>query len=195
MIIQSASGATEHSISRDNNMALSMHAVGVPAFLTTLGALSKILDKAAAHCEARKIDPAALLTMRLAPDMFTFTRQVQLTCDFAKNTMGRLTGEPPKFPDEEKSFADLKARIAKTVEYVKGFTPAQIDAAADKDVTFPIGPQQTMTLKGADYLVGFALPNFYFHATTAYDILRHCGVELGKRDFLGGRERAGLGRR
>ena len=156
-----------------------------PAFLTTLGALSKILDKAAAHCEAKKIDPAALLTMRLAPDMFTFTRQVQLTCDFAKNTMGRLTGEPPKFPDEEKSFADLKARIAKTIDYVKGFTPAQIDAAADKDVTFPIGPQQTMTLKGADYLVGFALPNFYFHATTAYDILRHCGVELGKRDFLG----------
>ena len=171
-------------------MALSMHAVGVPTFLTTLGALSKILDKAAAHCEARKIDPAALLTMRLAPDMFTFTRQVQLTCDFAKNTMGRLTGEPPKFPDEEKSFADLKARIATTVEYVKGFTPAQIDAAADKDVTFPLGPQRTMTLKGADYLVGFALPNFYFHATTAYDILRHCGVELGKRDFLGWGERA-----
>ena len=166
-------------------MALSMHSVGVPAFLNTLGALSKILDKAAAHCEGRKIDPAALLTMRLAPDMFTFTRQVQLTCDFAKNTMGRLAGEPPKFPDEEKSFAELKARIAKTVEYVKSFTPAQIDASADKDVTFPIGPQQTMTLKGADYLVGFALPNFYFHATTAYDILRHCGVELGKRDFLG----------
>ena len=166
-------------------MALSMHAVGVPSFLTTLGALSRILDKAAAHCEAKKIDPAALLTMRLAPDMFPFTKQVQLTCDFAKNTMGRLTGEPPKFPDEEKSFAELKARIAKTIDYVKGFTPAQIDATAAKDVTFPIGPQQTMTLKGADYLVSFALPNFYFHATTAYDILRHCGVELGKRDFLG----------
>jgi len=166
-------------------MVLSMHAVGVPSFLTTLGALSRILDKAAAHCEAKKIDPAALLTMRLAPDMFPFTKQVQLTCDFAKNTMGRLTGEPPKFPDEEKSFAELKARIAKTVEYVQGFPPAQVDAAADKDVTFPIGPQQTMTLKGAEYLIGFALPNFYFHATTAYDILRHCGVELGKRDFLG----------
>jgi hypothetical protein len=166
-------------------MSLTISSVGVHSFLQTLGALSKILDKAAAHCEAKKIDPAALLTMRLAPDMFTFTKQVQITCDFAKNTMGRLTGEPPKFPDEEKSFAELKARIAKTVEYVKGFTPAQIDAAADKDVTFPIGPQQTMTLKGAEYLVGFALPNFYFHATTAYDILRHCGVELGKRDFLG----------
>src|SRR6266446_2409773 len=134
---------------RDFAMSLSMHAAAMPAFLTTLGALSKILDKAAAHCAARKIDPAALLTMRLYPDMFTFTKQVQLTCDFAKNTVGRLTGEPPKFPDEEKSFDELKARIAMTVDYVKGFKPDD------------------------------------FHATTAYDILRHCGVELGKRDFLG----------
>jgi hypothetical protein len=162
-----------------------MHAVAVPAFLNTLGALAKILDKAAAHCEAKKIDPAALLTMRLYPDMFAFTRQVQLTCDFAKNTVGRLTGEPPKFPDEEKSFEELKARVAKTIDYVKGFTPDQLDATADKEVTFPIGPQKTMTLKGTQFLLGFGLPNFYFHATTAYDILRHCGVELGKRDFLG----------
>jgi hypothetical protein len=162
-----------------------MHAVAVPAFLNTLGALAKILDKAAAHCEGKKIDPAVLLTMRLYPDMFAFTKQVQLTCDFAKNTVGRLTGEPPKFPDEEKSFEELKARIAKTVDYIKGFKPDQLDATEDKDVTFPIGPQQTMTLKGAQYLIGFGLPNFYFHATTAYDILRHCGVELGKRDFLG----------
>jgi hypothetical protein len=166
-------------------MSLSMYAASIPAFLNTLGALAKILDKAAAHCEAKKIDPNTLLTMRLYPDMLAFTRQVQLTCDFAKNTVGRLTGEPPKFPDEEKSFDELKARIAKTVDYLKGFKVADIDATADKDVTFPIGPQQTMTLKGAPYLVGFALPNFYFHATTAYDILRHAGVELGKRDFLG----------
>jgi len=166
-------------------MPLSMHAVAVPAFLNTLGALAKILDKAAAHCESKKIDPAALLTMRLYPDMFAFTRQVQLTCDFAKNTVGRLTGEPPKFPDEEKSFEELKARVAKTIDYVKGFTPDQLDATADKEVTFPIGPQKTMTLKGTQFLLGFGLPNFYFHATTAYDILRHCGVELGKRDFLG----------
>jgi hypothetical protein len=166
-------------------MSLSMYAVAVPTFLNTLGALSKILDKAAAHCAARKIDPAALLTMRLYPDMFTFTRQVQLTGDFAKNTIGRLTGEPPKFPDEEKSFDELKARLAKTIDYVKSFPAEQIDATADKDVTFPIGPQQTMTLKGTQYLIGFALPNFYFHATTAYDILRHAGVKLGKRDFLG----------
>jgi uncharacterized protein len=178
-------GINAHQPPKDLTMSLSMHAVAVPTFLTTLGALAKILDKAAAHCTARKIDPAALLTMRLYPDMFTFTRQVQLTCDFAKNTIGRLTGEPPKFPDEEKSFDELKARIARTIDYVKGFSAADIDATAGKDVTFPIGPQQTMTLKGTDYLIGFALPNFYFHAATAYDILRHAGVELGKRDFLG----------
>jgi uncharacterized protein len=166
-------------------MALTISSVGVASFLQTLGALSKILDKAAAHCAAKKIDPAVLLQMRLAPDMFPFVKQVQLACDFAKNTVGRLTGEPPKFPDEEKSFDDLKARVARTVDYVKSFKAAELDATEDKDVTFPIGPQQTMTLKGAPYLIGFALPNFYFHATTAYDILRHCGVEIGKRDFLG----------
>src|SRR5205085_6801094 len=129
-------------------MALSMSSVGTQSFLTTLGALSKILDKAAAHCAARKIDQAVLLQTRLTPDMFPFVKQVQITCDFAKNTLGRLTGEPPKFPDEEKSIDDLKARIARTVDYVKGFTAADIDGTGEKDVTFPIGPQQTMTLKG-----------------------------------------------
>src|SRR3989440_8979923 len=166
-------------------MSLSMSSVSVPTFQQTLGALSKILDKAAAHCAAKKIDEAVLLQTRLTPDMFPLVKQVQLTCDFAKNTLGRLTGEPPKFPDEEKSIDELKARIAKTIDYVKGFKAEQIDATEDKDVIFPIGPQQTMTLKGAQYLIGFALPNFYFHATTAYDILRQCGVEIGKRDFLG----------
>ena len=166
-------------------MSLSMSQVGTQSFLQTLGALSKILDKAAAHCAARKIDQGVLLQTRLTPDMFPFVKQVQLACDFAKNTLGRLTGEPPKFPDEEKSFDDLKARVARTVDYVKGFSAADIDATIDRDVTFPIGPQQTMTLKGNQYLLGFGLPNFYFHATTAYDILRHAGVELGKRDFLG----------
>lgn len=166
-------------------MPISMSTVAVASFEQTLGALSKILDKAAAHCAARKIDPAVMLQARLAPDMFPFTKQVQLTCDFAKNCVGRLTGEPPKFPDDEKSFDELKARIAKTLDYVKGFKAGDIDATADKDVTFPIGPQQTLTLKGAQFLVHFVLPNFYFHATTAYDILRHNGVEIGKRDFLG----------
>jgi hypothetical protein len=166
-------------------MSLTISTVTTQSFLQTLSALSKILDKAAAYCAEKKIDEAVLLQTRLFPNMFAFVRQVQLTCDFAKNTIGRLTGEPPKFPDEEKSLDDLKARIAKTIDYVKGFSAADIDATAEKDVTFPIGPQQTLTLKGWQYVVGFALPNFYFHATTAYDILRHLGVEIGKRDFLG----------
>jgi hypothetical protein len=164
-----------------------MSAASVPAFTQTLGALSAILDKTAAHCAARKIDPATLLTARLYPDMLMFTKQVQLACDFAKNGVGRIVGDPPKFPDEEKSFDDLKARIAKTLDYVKSVKGADIDAGAGKDVTFPIGPEKTMTLPGAQYLVHVVLPNFYFHATTAYDILRHNGVEIGKLDFLGRR--------
>ena len=166
-------------------MALTMSGVGVASFLTTLGALSKILDKAAAHCTAKKIDQAVLLQTRLTPDMLPFVKQVQLTCDFAKNTQGRLTGEPPKFPDDEKTLDDLKARIAKTLDYVNGFKAADIDGTAEKDVTFPIGPQNTMTLKGAQYVIAFALPNFYFHSAIAHGILPHNGVEIGKRDFLG----------
>jgi hypothetical protein len=168
-------------------MPFSMYTASVPAFTQTLAALSAVIDKAAAHCAARKIDPAALTTARLYPDMFAFVKQVQLTCDFAKNGVGRLTGEPPKFPDEEKTFDELKARIAKTIDYVKGVKAGDVDASADKDVTFPIGPDKTMTLPGAQYLVHVVLPNFYFHATTAYDILRHNGVEIGKLDFLGRR--------
>ena len=166
-------------------MALSMSSVALGSFVTTLTALSKILDKAAAHCAAKKIDQAVLLQTRLTPDMFPLVRQIQIACDFGKNTFGRLTGEPPKFPDDEKSFDDLKARIAKTVDYMKSFKTADIDASDTKDVTFPIGPDNKMTLKGDQYLIGFALPNFYFHATTAYDIMRQAGVEIGKRDFLG----------
>ena len=116
--------------------------------------------------------------------MFPLIRQVQLTGDFAKNGIGRMVGEPPKFPDEEKTFDDLKARIAKTLDYVRSVKAADIDAAVDKDVTFPVGPQ-SMTLKGAVFLTSFVLPNFYVHATTAYDILRQAGLEIGKRDFLG----------
>jgi uncharacterized protein len=166
-------------------MSLPMSSVATPSFVRTLEALSKILDKAAAHCAAKKIDPTVMLQLRLAPDMFPLIKQVQITCDFAKNTIGRLTGEPPKFPDEEKSFDDLQARIAKTIDYVKSMKADTIDGAGEKDITFPVGPEKKMTLKGAEYLIGFALPNFYFHASTAYDILRHNGVELGKRDFLG----------
>jgi hypothetical protein len=166
-------------------MALTMFDASVPSFLRQLAALDAVLDKAAAHAAARKIDPAVLLGMRLYPDMFPLTRQVQLTCDFAKNTTSRLAGqEPPKWPDEETTVEQLKARIAKTVDFIEGFSAAQLAGAEDRDVTLPIGGKPA-TFKGGHFLFNFALPNFYFHATTAYDILRHAGVELGKRDFMG----------
>jgi uncharacterized protein len=165
-------------------MPFTMSTVALASFEQTLGALSNILDKAAAHCAAKKIDPAVMLATRLTPDMLPLIKQVQLTSDFAKNGIGRIVGEPPKFPDEEKTFDELKARIAKTLDYVRSVKTADIDAAADKDVTFPVGPQ-SMTLKGTVFLTSFVLPNFYFHATTAYDILRQAGLDIGKRDFLG----------
>ena len=166
-------------------MALSMFDASVPSFLRQLAALDAILDKAAAHAAARKIDPAVLLATRLFPDMFALTRQVQLTCDFAKNTVARLAGqEPPKWPDEETTFEQLKARIAKTADFVKGITPVQLEGAESRDVTLPLGGKPT-TFKGGQFLFNFALPNFYFHATTAYAILRSCGIEIGKRDFMG----------
>jgi hypothetical protein len=166
-------------------MSLSMYQASVPAFTHALGALDRIIDKAIAHCAARKIDPQALLTARLYPDMFPFARQVFVAADFAKNTPARLAGvEAPKYPDEEKTFEELKARLAKTIAYANGFTPARIDGSEEREITIPIGGNPR-TFKGQQYLVGFALPNFYFHLTTAYAILRHNGVEIGKRDFLG----------
>jgi len=158
----------------------------VPAFLQTLGAISAILGKAEAHCQAKNIQPETLLSARLYPDMFPLTRQIQTMCDFAAKTCARLTGsEVPTTPDTEKSFGDLQARIAKTVEYVKAFKPTQFDGADGREVTFPVGPSNQMTLKGQQFFSGFALPNFYFHAAIAHGILRHNGVEIGKRDFMG----------
>lgn len=165
-------------------MTYSMYQAAVPGILQTLKAIDGVLAKAEAHATAKKIDPAVLLNYRLAPDMFALTRQVQLVTDFAKGTMARLAGqEIPKYEDVEKTIPELRARIAKVTAYVQGFRPADLDGAEDRDVTLPIGGQPT-TFKGRDYLAGFALPNFYFHATTAYAILRHCGVEIGKRDFM-----------
>ena len=166
-------------------MTISMYQASVPAMLHTLGALSAILDKAEAHCTARKIDPAVILGARLYPDMFTMTRQVQIVCDFAKGASARLAGmDVPGWPDNEATFAEVKARIAKTVDFVKAIAPASIDGSEARDISMKVGGQDTK-FKGQDYLTGFVLPNFYFHAATAYGILRHSGVELGKRDFLG----------
>jgi len=162
-----------------------MHSMSVPVFAKTLGNLSAILDKAAAHAEAKKIDPAVLLTSRLYPDMFPLTKQVQLACDFAKGTVARLAGqEPPKYDDNETTIEALKARIAKTVDYVRGISAAQFAGAEEREVQIKIR-DQTLSFKGLAYLAHMALPNFFFHSTTAYDILRHNGVDLGKRDFIG----------
>jgi hypothetical protein len=175
-------------------MALSMFDASVPIMLRQLLALDAILEKAAAHAVARKIDPAALLAMRLFPDMLTLTRHVQLTCDFAKSTVARLAGqEPPVWSDDEATFEELRTRIARTVNFVKSFPASQLEGAETRDITLSPRRSYTMTalggrpttFKGARLLANFELPNFYFHATTAYNILRHCGVELGKSDFMG----------
>lgn len=166
-------------------MPLSMYQASVPAFLQMLTSLSAILDKAAAHAAERKIDPAVLLNTRLCPDMFPLVRQVQLVTDFAKGAGGRLAGvELPKYPDTESSFEALKARIAKTIDFLNGLERTRIDGSENKEITLPIGGE-SHTFKGQAFLINFALPNFYFHVTTAYAILRHCGVEIGKRDFIG----------
>lgn len=165
---------------------MSFHDASVAAYLQILNSLTGILTKAEAHCKAKNIEPDVLLGARLYPDMLSFTRQVQLVCDFAAKGSARLThSEVPAIPDTEKSFDELKARLAKTIDYVKSFKPAQFEGADSRDVTFPAGPDKTMTLKGQQFLSHYSLPNFYFHAATAHDILRHNGVEIGKRDFLG----------
>ena len=165
---------------------MSMSNASIPVFEIGLSALSALLDKAEAYAEAKRIDPTVLLNARLFPDMFAFTRQVQSACDQAKNGGARLAGvEPPRYEDNEKTIAELRTRIAKTVAFVKTLDAERIDTAADREIIFPLGPNNKGHMRGADYLNHFALPNFYFHLTTAYDILRHCGVEIGKRDFLG----------
>ncbi len=166
-------------------MNISMYQASAPRFVNMLNNLSAILDKAQAHAEARKIDPAVLTACRLYPDMFPFTRQVQTACDTAKGAVARLGGvEVPKHEDSEQTIAELKARIAKTIAFIETVKPAQIEGSEEKAIVLKIGPRE-LRFTGLQYLLGFALPNFYFHAATAYDILRHNGVELGKRDFIG----------
>jgi hypothetical protein len=166
-------------------MAISMYKSSVPIFVQYLTALSAVLDKATAHVEAKKLDPAAFLNMRLFPDMFPLVRQVRAATDHAMSACGRCAGiEPPTFANDEASFADLKARIAKAIDFIKTIKPEQIDGSEDREITikFPSGERK---FTGQGLLLNFCLPNFYFHATTAYDILRHGGVEVGKRDFMG----------
>ena len=166
-------------------MKISMYQASAPRFANSLRNLSAILDKAQTHAEARKIDPVVLTTSRLYPDMFALARQVQIACDNAKGAVARLAGvEVPKHDDTEQSFAELKARIAKTIAFIETLKPAQIDGSEERDISLKLGKREVQW-KGMQYLLGFALPNFYFHVVTAYGILRHNGVELAKRDFIG----------
>ena len=166
-------------------MAISMYQASAPRFANTLKNLSAILGKAQAHCEARKIDPLVLSASRLYPDMFALARQVQIACDSAKGAVARLAGvEIPKHEDTEKTFEELQARIARTLEFIATVKPAQVDGSEEKEVVLKLQGKD-VPFNGLQYLLGFAWPNFYFHATTVYAILRHNGVEVGKRDFIG----------
>jgi hypothetical protein len=165
---------------------MSFYDATVPAYLQVLGSLSGLLTKAEAHCKAKNIQPDVLLNSRLYPDMLPLSKQIQLAADFATRGCARVThSEVPQTPDTEKTFEELRARLAKTADYVKSFKPAQFEGADAKDVTFPMGPDKTMTMKGQQFISNFSLPQFYFHAAIAHGLLRHNGVEVGKRDFMG----------
>lgn len=166
-------------------MTISMYQASVPRFVNILGNLSGILDKAQAHVDAKKLDETVLTSYRLYPDMLPMTKQVQIACDTAKGVVARLAGvDIPVFEDNEKTLAELKARIAKTVAFIQSVAPGQLDGTEEKDIVVKRGEKETR-YKGMQFLLGHAIPNFYFHVTTTYAILRHNGVEIGKRDYLG----------
>ena len=166
-------------------MTISMYQASVPVFVRMLGNLAAIMRSAQAYAEHKKIDPAVLLQLRLYPDMFPFVRQVQIATDTAKGCASRLAGvEPPRYEDNEASFADLQTRIDKTIAYLGTFTPAQLDGSEERTITLKLR-DRSLTFPGLAYLLHNALPNFYFHVTTAYAILRHGGLEIGKQDYLG----------
>lgn len=166
-------------------MPLSMFQASVPVFIRVMNNLKVVLDKGAAHAAASKIDPTVLLNSRLFPDMFPLVRQVQIASDNAKGGGARLAGmTPPKYEDNETTFPELNARIEKTVAFLQTLTPVQIDGSEERTINLTLG-KKTLTFQGQAYLFGLVLPNLYFHVTTAYAILRHCGVPLGKEDFLG----------
>ena len=165
-------------------MAFSMYQASVPLFVRYLNGMSRVLDKAAPFVEARKIDPAVLAGLRLYPDMLPFARQIQIATDNAKGCTARLAEvDIPKYEDTETTLLEFKARIAKTLAFVQGIKPAQIEGSEDRTIVLPVGPNK-VEFKGAEYLTTFAIPNFLFHVVTAYDILRHIGVEIGKRDYM-----------
>jgi hypothetical protein len=166
-------------------MNISMYQASVPRFVNVLRNLANILDKAQAHAETKKIDPAVLPSFRLFPDMLPLKSQVQIACDTAKGLVARLAGvEIPVFEDTETTIPELKARVLRTIAFIETMTPAQIDGTEDKEIITRRGEKETR-YTGIQFLLGHAIPNVYFHVTTAYNILRHNGVEIGKRDYLG----------
>ena len=167
-------------------MGFGIHDASLPVLVHTLKALAAILKKAANHAKAKNIDPAVLLQSRLFPDMFPLVRQVQIATDMSKGGAARLAGvDNPAFPDTETSFAELQERLDRTIAFIKSVKPAQMAGAESRPVTLQLGRGPVSFARGQDYLMGWVLPNVYFHVTTAYNILRHCGVELSKSDFLG----------
>jgi uncharacterized protein len=167
-------------------MTLSLHAASVPVFSQMLGSLDALLAKADAHVAERKLDPAALLQARLYPDMFPFLRQVQVACEFAKSVCGRLAGvELPVEDDAETTFQELRGRVARTLNFIKGLDAAAFDAATDREILLRPGTPKERRIDAPAYLLSYGLPQFFFHATTAYALLRHNGVEIGKKDFMG----------
>jgi hypothetical protein len=170
-------------------MSISMYSASVPVFQRMLGNLSHFLDKAQAYAESKKFDTAVLVNSRLAPDMLNFATQIRIACDASKLAISRIAGiEAPKFEDKETTFEELKTRIQKTLDYLATVRLEQLNGTEAKDITFPVGREgQTRTLSGEDYLKHWATPNMYFHVTTAYALLRHNGVDLGKTDFLMGK--------
>ena len=165
---------------------LSMYAASIPVFKQMLGGLQSVLSQAEAHAEAKKIDPNALLEARLFPDMFPLLRQVQVATDFAKSVSARLAGvEVPKVADTELTFAELQARIDAALAFIEGLSPASFDAAATREIVTQAGTPKEKRFTGLSYLLNYGLPHFFFHTTTAYAILRHGGVEVGKKDYIG----------
>jgi uncharacterized protein len=166
-------------------MTISMYQASLPALIRSLNNLANILEKADAHATAKKIDPTVLINSRLSPDMFPLGKQVQIASDIARRGAARLAGlEAPAMEDKETTFPELVTRLQKTIDYLQQITPEQVDGSEGRSITLPVG-KETMQFEGMPYLLYFVLPNVYFHVTTAYGILRHCGVELGKVDFLG----------
>jgi hypothetical protein len=167
-------------------VTISMHSASVPIFVRMLSNMLVWLDKAEAHAAARKFDPKNFLTQRLTPDMLPFTAQIQIATDGVKGCLSRLSGtEAPKWPDTEASFDELRARIRKAIEYAQSIPAEKIDGSEKREISLPVGPTRTMTFPGETFLKGFSLPNFFFHATMTYALLRQGGVELGKMDYLG----------